>query len=136
MELKTVQDLRNHLGIPTEDVLLACNFCKRFLTFVELLDFDTKTLNLIWKEGHAYGCCHSCAKAVAKIEFDYFYEKTVVGREIETECRSLLCCIVVRCQFCLRLLDLLEKLNICGYQENFYKVRGGWKGVCRYCREI
>lgn len=136
MDLKTVQQLRSHLGIPTEDLLLACNFCKKFLTFEELLGFDSKTLNLIWKEGYAYACCFNCARTVAKVEFEYFYEKTVKGREIESHSGSLLCCIIVRCQFCLRLLDYLEKLNICGYQENFYLVRGGWKGICRYCREI
>jgi hypothetical protein len=135
MDLKTVQDLRRHLGIPTEDVLLACNFCSNFLSFLELLEFDNKTLNLIWKDGYAYGCCSRCAVAIAKLELEQFYEKSVIGREIEVDSGSLLCCVAVRCCYCLRFLDYLEKLYICSHNQQFYKVRGSWKGVCRHCRQ-
>ena len=136
MDLKTVQDLRRHLGIPTEDVLLACNFCSKFLSFLELLEFDNKTLNLIWKDGYAYGCCSRCAVAIAKLELEQFYEKTVIGKEIESESGRLLCCVAVRCCYCLRFLDYLEKLYICSNNQQFYKVRGSWKGACRHCRQV
>lgn len=133
----SVQELRRQLDIPLEDILLLCNFCQAFLTFEELLQFDAKNLNLIWKDNYAYACCCACAKQVAAIEATYFYEYSVQGKDaIERESGSLLCCLTVRCKCCLRHLDYLEKLAVCASGIPFDKVRGAWKAVCRFCTEI
>nr|AYA94278.1 MAG: E6 protein [Human papillomavirus] len=133
---RTVQELSASLQVPVGDLLLKCKFCERFLCLIELLQFDYKALQLIWIDDFAYGCCSSCAYASAAFELKNYLEKFVIGREIEQETGQGIGFIVIRCVFCLKRLDLLEKLDICCRHQHFYKVRGNWKGVCRHCGSI
>lgn len=131
---QSVAGLASLLDIPVEDVLLPCNFCGKFLTFLELQEFDAKILTLIWKEHLVYACCRCCCTASGFFEFQHFYEQSVLGRDIETVANKTIFEIVVRCHQCLRLLDQIDKLDICGRRQHFHKVRGGWRGRCRFCK--
>ena len=125
----TVQQLSDKLTVPVVDLLLPCNFCNRFLTYLELRQFDYKNLQLIWTE-------EDLAYASAQFEFQQFYQVTVYGREIEQEEQRPVGQIFIRCQYCLKSLDLLEKLDICCSNQPFHKVRDHWKGRCRHCKAI
>lgn len=133
---RTILQLTQHLNIPVEDLLVPCKFCKRFLTLIELLQFDYKNLQLIWHEDLVYGCCCSCAYASAAFEFKNHFEFQVVGKQIEEITQQSIGFINIRCVFCLKNLDLLEKLDNCARHQQFFKVRGNWKGLCRHCGAI
>lgn len=133
----TVQQLADTLCIPVLDILIPCRFCTRFLSYIELLGFDYKGLQLIWtEEDFVFACCSSCAHATAQYEFTRFYEHSVNGREIEIVEQKGIGEVVVRCQYCLKRLDLIEKLDVCCKHQQFHRVRGNWKGVCRHCGSI
>lgn len=134
---QTVKELGDRLCIPFEDILLPCRFCERFLPYIDLLQFDFKVLQLIWtEEDLVFACCCTCAHASAQFEFARYYERSVTGREIEQVEQKRIGLIPVRCQFCLKLLDFLEKIDICYKRQQFHKVRGNWKGRCRLCGSI
>lgn len=133
----TVQQLSDKLTVPVVDLLLPCRFCSRFLTYLELREFDYKSLQLIWtEEDFVFACCSGCAYASAQFEIQQFYQLTVYGREIEQEEQRPIGQICIRCQYCLKSLDLIEKLDICCFNQPFHKVRNHWKGRCRHCKEI
>ena len=133
----TVQQLSDKLTVPVVDLLLPCRFCSRFLTYLELREFDHKNLQLIWtEEDFVFACCSGCAYASAQFEIQQFYQLTVYGREIEQEEQRPIGQICIRCQYCLKSLDLIEKLDICSFNQPFHKVRNHWKGRCRHCKAI
>ncbi|AEM24663.1 transforming protein [Human papillomavirus 145] len=134
---QTVRELGDRLSIPIIDLLIPCRFCNRFLPYIDLLAFDYKTLQLIWtEEDFVFACCCSCAHASAQFEFTKFYEFSVIGKELEQVEHQHIGAIPVRCHYCLRLLDLLEKLEVCYTHQQFHKVRGNWKARCRHCGVI
>lgn len=130
----SIADLARLLDIPVVDLLVPCNFCFNFLTYFELCDFDSKLLTLIWKDDKVFGCCRRCSIASGFFEFQQFYQGSVIGRDIEAVEQKSIFDICVRCHHCLRLLDSIEKLDICGRQQPFHKVRDSWKGLCKFCK--
>ncbi|ATQ38133.1 E6 [Betapapillomavirus 2] len=133
----TVQQLSDKLSVPVVDLLLPCRFCSRFLSYLELRQFDYKHLQLIWtEEDLVFACCSGCAYASAQFEFQQYYQTTVYGREIEQVEQTAIGLIYIRCQYCLKALDLIEKLDICCLNQAFHKVRDHWKGRCRHCKAI
>lgn len=134
---KTVKELADTLAIPVIDLLLPCNFCNRFLSYFELLSFDYKNLQLIWTvEDLVYALCSSCAYASAQFEFIQYFQFSVEGKQIESVEHKPIGDIIIRCQYCLKKLDLVEKLGVCYKQQQFHKVRENWKGLCRHCGSI
>lgn len=132
----TIRDLANLLGIPLVDCLLPCNFCGRFLDYLEVCEFDYKKLTLIWKDYSVYACCRLCCSATATYEFNVFYQQTVLGRDIELATGLSIFQIDIRCHTCLSFLDIIEKLDCCGRGLPFHRVRNAWKGVCRQCKHF
>lgn len=133
----TIQHLSDKLTVPIEDLLVPCRFCNRFLTYLELRQFDYKFLHLIWTdEDFVFACCGGCAFASAQFEYQQYYQGTVYGREIEQLEQKPIGDIPIRCQYCLKFLDLIEKLDICCLNQAFHKVRNHWKGRCRHCKAI
>lgn len=132
----TIRELAELLDIPLEDCLLPCNFCGKFLDLLEVLDFEKKRLTLLWKDYSVAACCRCCCVATATFEFNEYYQQTVLGRDIELATGRSIFEIDVRCQSCLALLDIIEKLDGCGRGRPFHRVRGGWKGLCRLCKHL
>lgn len=132
----TICGLAKLLEIPLDDCLIPCNFCGNFLTHLEVCEFDEKRLTLIWKDHLVFACCRVCCSATATYEFNQFYESTVLGRDIEQVTGKSVFDIDVRCYTCMKFLDSIEKLDICGRKRPFYLVRGSWKGICRLCKHF
>lgn len=132
----TIKGLAEALGIPVIDCLIPCNFCGNFLNYLEACEFDYKRLSLIWKGYYVYACCRVCCGATATYEFNQFYERTVLGRDIELASGLSIFDIDIRCQTCLAFLDVIEKLDCCGRGLPFHKVRNAWKGICRQCKHF
>lgn len=132
----TIKELADLLDIPLVDCLIPCNFCGKFLDFLEVCDFDKKQLTLIWKGHFVTACCRSCCAATATFEFNEFYQQTVLGRDIELATGKSIFDLKIRCQTCLSFLDTIEKLDSCGRGFPFHKVRDKWKGICRQCKHL
>lgn len=132
----TIQGLAKALGIPFIDTLIPCNFCGKFLDYLESCEFEAKKLCLIWKDYRVYACCRVCCGATATFEFNQYYQQTVLGRDIELASGRSIFEIDVRCYTCLAFLDIIEKLDCCGRGLPFHKVRNAWKGVCRQCKHF
>nr|AYA94166.1 MAG: E6 protein [Human papillomavirus] len=132
----TIKELADLLQIPLVDCLVPCNFCGRFLDFLEVCEFDKKQLTLIWKDYFVSACCRSCCVATATFEFNEYYQQTVLGRDIELATGKSIFELKIRCQTCLSFLSTIEKLDSCGRGFPFHKVRDGWKGVCRHCKHL
>lgn len=132
----TIKELADLLEIPLVDCLVPCNFCGRFLDFLEVCEFDKKQLTLIWKNYFVSACCRSCCVATATFEFNEYYQQTVLGRDIELATGKSIFELRIRCQTCLSFLSTIEKLDCCGRGLPFHKVRDGWKGVCRHCKHL
>ncbi|ABM67065.1 E6 [Macaca fascicularis papillomavirus 1] len=124
------------LGLQLQELSLPCNFCGNFLSVSELLELEEKGLQLIWKGDFVYGCCRCCCVATATYECMAFLEDTILGSDIEEREGKPIAEISIRCQNCLRRLDLIDKLDIVGRNELFHKVRGRWKGLCRQCKTL
>lgn len=134
---RTVRELADTLSIPLIDLLLPCTFCNRFLSYFELLNFDHKDLQLIWTvDDLVFALCSSCAYASAQFEFSRYFQFSVTGKDIEKVENKIIGEIVVRCQYCLKKLDLVEKLSTCYKHQSFHRVRNRWKGLCRHCGSI
>nr|UXX42009.1 MAG: E6 [Gammapapillomavirus sp.] len=115
------------------DVTLKCIFCKFNLDLVELASFHHKRLSLVWRDAFCFACCTKCLKLSAWYESQNYYCCSVkselisglVGKPVED--------IIVRCMFCMQLLDFMEKFDHVTRGEPFHLVRGSWRGSCRNC---
>lgn len=132
----TIKGLSESLGIPFVDCLIPCNFCGKFLDYLEACEFEVKKLSLIWKDYCVFACCRVCCGATATYEFNQFYQQTVLGRDIELAAGRSIFEIDIRCQTCLAFLDIIEKLDCCGRGLPFHRVRNAWKGICRQCKHF
>lgn len=130
----SISDYAGALDIPIEDCLVPCTFCDEFLDFRDLIAFDCKGLQLLWKDFHVYGCCIECSKKSARAELDYFYEFSVTVEGLLHREQKCLESILVRCGFCLKKLSFLEKVHTSQSGLGlFHRVRNSWKGICWSC---
>ena len=115
------------------DVRLQCVFCKRFLCLQELADFHVKHLSLIWKGCSCYSSCSNCLKLIARYEFENHCQCTVKSDLFEDVVNKKLKDVIVRCLYCYKLLDFIEKFDCCCRGLDFSLVRGHWRNCCRIC---
>ncbi|ALP46945.1 E6 protein [Cervus elaphus papillomavirus 2] len=129
---RTIRAYAAFLKIPFEDCLVQCRFCNKFLDFLELCGFEDKRLQLIWRDSFVYGICACCAKENACKELSEYYEFSLTLKDLLKK-RVHLGDLIVRCLRCLRLLSYLEKLDLLSERKPVHRVRGSWRGVCRFC---
>lgn len=109
----TVSDLCASLGIPYTGLLVACNFCRRTLTSVELVFFDHAECKLLWKNDCPLAICYLCLKMLAKFEYLLFYKNTTDVVKAEQMLRKPITEFKIRCLLCLRRFqpDEVEQLR-------------------------
>ncbi|ALX18463.1 E6 protein [Rusa timorensis papillomavirus 1] len=125
--------LAERLGVSPEDLLISCRFCCWFMTFEDLMHFDWKGLQLIWRNGNVFGCCRGCSRIVAYEEHQQFCTHELLGADLIDLVKVPLHLIFIRCVQCLKQLSFAEKLDIIARNDKFCCIRGAWRGRCRVC---
>nr|AYA94734.1 MAG: E6 protein [Human papillomavirus] len=129
----SLDDYCRHFNCSFFDLRIRCIFCRHFLDLIQLADFHSKTLSLVWRGCECFACCTNCARLSAKFEFESYYRCSIPAVIIEDIVKQKLHQLIVRCYLCLRLLDTVEKYDSVCRGDSFHLVRQGWKGICRIC---
>lgn len=122
------------LGISFFDVSLKCVFCNCKLSLQDLASFDSKCLSLIWKNNECFASCTLCLRLSARYEREKYTQCIVKGCMLETLTATPLCELIIRCKYCYRKLDYVEKIDCCVGDLPFSLVRSQWRNCCRLCR--
>lgn len=141
METLRPTDLKSYctiFGIDFFELHLQCIFCNCYLSLVDLADFYTKCLCLVWRIGKAHACCAKCLCLSAKCELERHVQCSAKVVNLHSLTNKPLCELKLRCCQCLALLDLQEKCDLVARGKDAYLVRGNWRAPCRKCidREI
>lgn len=120
-------------NIALSDLRLRCVFCNYYLSPQQLFSFYQKHLCLIWKNFNCFACCLPCIRLAARFEQENYTQCAVDCGSLETFLGVSINIVKIRCLFCLRLLTVLEKRDCISKKEQFYLVRGRWRGCCREC---
>lgn len=128
-----LQEYCNYFNLDKSTVTLPCIFCRNNIDSLQLAIFEQRQLSLVWRGNNCFAACVSCLSNVAAFERNKYFQCTVKGEYIEFFTRTPLQNLIVRCLFCMWLLSGDEKIELIACGENFYLVRGSWKGICRKC---
>nr|QZE11844.1 MAG: early protein 6 [Ailuropoda melanoleuca papillomavirus 5] len=129
----SVRGLVSFTKTPAIDFLLPCNFCLSFLTNLEKALFDLWPLELLWRNGCAFGCCQRCIRLYGRQERAHFFERQISGQELKEKFGADLSKIFARCECCLKKLTEEEKLQ-CDIENLFIIVKGRVRGKCNLCK--
>ncbi|ATQ38476.1 E6 [Gammapapillomavirus 22] len=116
------------------ELKLSCLFCKHELSLQDLAGFATKILSLVWREDKCFGCCSMCLRLSAKFEREKYTQCEVQGYMLENLLNVPLSDVLVRCLYCFRRLDYIEKVDCCAANLPFSLIRSHWRNCCRLCR--
>lgn len=128
----TVKGLCRATGAAFVDFLLPCTFCSRFLTNLEKCLFDAWPLQLQWKDGCVFGCCQKCIRQCGYLERTCYFQRQLSETEVQN-LEGQLTESLVRCQGCLKTLQLPEK-KVCCAAKDLNVIRGQVRGYCDLCR--
>ena len=128
-----LDDFCKHFKLSLFDVSLQCIFCGFFLDTQQLASFYRKRLSLVWRNNICFACCIQCTRVSARHEFERYLRRSVSSALIQDVLKKPLNEIIIRWHGCMKLLDLVEKVDTVCRGDNFYLVRNGWKGLCREC---
>ncbi|AGS08604.1 E6 [Rangifer tarandus papillomavirus 2] len=129
---RTVREYACALAIDFDAAVVWCKFCGNSLNYCDLSNFDEKRLCLIWRNLKVYGVCSSCLKDSAKLESEWFYQRSEVAAELHRQ--GKLVGLKTRCVHCYRLLSYAEKLCLVAEHRLVHYVRGGWRALCKFCK--
>lgn len=116
------------------NVKIPCLFCNFDLSLVDLAGFVNKVLSLVWRGNKCFACCIKCLKLSAKFERENFMRCTVSGEALEYLLKEPLSQIIIRCLYCYKRLDFIEKIDCCYAELPFCLIRCHWRNCCRHCR--
>lgn len=122
--------------VPLEKLSISCVFCNCTLKPQDLFAFSIKKLQLIVKKKFFFACCSFCLECSAKFERINHYQCSSDALFLQHLTGKNLFGLTVRCMFCLKLLDSIEKLAYSEKGYKFHLIRGWWRGCCRFCSEI
>lgn len=115
------------------DLRLKCIFCKFTVELPELAEFYSKGLSLVWKDNICYACCKRCILLSARFELENYSYYSVLISQLSEAVHIPLKDIILRCQYCYRKLDFIEKIDCKARGERATLVRGHWRACCRHC---
>lgn len=130
----SIDEYCKKLDVSFFDVKIPCLFCNFDLSLLDLAGFVNKVLSLVWRNNKCFACCTLCLRLAAKYERENYMRCIVTGRALEHLVKEPLSQIIVRCLYCYRKLDYIEKLDCCFADLPFYLVRYYWRNCCRNCR--
>lgn len=132
----TVQTFCEFYGCTLETANIPCLFCHCILPFQDLCAFSTKCLNLVLRQYTFHAACTNCLRLSAQFEQNNYYQCTTSSCFLESLCGSHISNINIRCVFCMKRLDTIEKLDCLERGEDFHLVRGIWRSSCRLCKKL
>nr|AYA93733.1 MAG: E6 protein [Human papillomavirus] len=115
-----------HLSVP-------CIFCFHHINLQELAAFYLKQLSLVWRADQCFACCEACLKLSAKFERENYFQCAARTSVLEGLLKQDLKSIIIRCMYCCRLLDTIEKYDSLYRDDLLCLIRGKWRGTCRLC---
>ncbi|CAF05702.1 E6 protein [Human papillomavirus 95] len=129
----TLDEYCRRFDISFFDLRLPCIFCFHPVDLAELASFYIKKLSLVFRGSCYYACCSQCLRLSAKFEQENYFQCSVYATGLEDLVGQKIRDICVRCLCCLKLLDIVEKLDLLYSGEVCYLIRGLWRGYCRNC---
>lgn len=130
---RSILALAEHLRVSPEELVIVCRFCSWPLTWEDLMSFEWKCLQLLWRNGQAFGCCRGCCRMLAFQEHKQFCQREIRGPDLLNLLRLPLHLIFIRCVRCYKVLSYAEKLHIYTSNAVYCCVRGCWRGLCLVC---
>nr|WJJ59277.1 MAG: E6 protein [Arctocephalus gazella papillomavirus 1] len=131
---KTIQGLLTTFELPLDSLLLSCVYCHCALTRRDLILFDYRSLNLVWRKGLVYGVCDPCLRGAAKVQLWRHFVRSVFVSTLETEQGTAIGDLSVRCAGCFKYLGEEEKLLMVEDRRRVHQIGEHWRGVCIRCR--
>lgn len=129
----TVDEYCRRFNTSFFDLRLHCIFCSHIVPLQEIAGFYVKRLNLIWKGECCYACCAKCLTLSAKFELENYTQCCIDAVKVEDLLNQKIKDVPMRCLVCVKLLDVVEKLDCLYKNELLFLVRGRWRGPCRDC---
>lgn len=133
---RTILEFARERGVPGYTVALPCAFCFCSLTLLDKINFETKRLSLIHKNGLTFGCCKSCVPTCAFMEQNLFYCRTTSVLQACVHFQKQLPDLDIRCNCCLKPFTLNEKKDLYTSLSPVIWVRNntGLRAKCSICR--
>ena len=128
-----LDDFCRRFDISFFDLHLTCIFCSHTVDLQDLASFYLKKLSLICRGGCYYACCSECLRLSARFEQENYFQCSIKAVNLEEVAQRKIKEICIRCVCCLRLLDIVEKLDLLYSDQACYLIRGLWRGYCRNC---
>lgn len=132
----TLESYCNYFRVSFFDLKLKCIFCKFVLSTLDLAAFHVKELSVVWRKNEPFLCCTACLRLTAQFEKENYLICTARSDLLSGLLGKPLSDIVIRCQYCFKLLDYAEKLRHLYNNADFLLVRGLWRGDCRNCKQV
>lgn len=129
----SLEEYCRRFNISFFDLRVPCIFCLHPVNLQELAAFYLKRLSLIWRADRCFACCELCLKLSAQYERENYFQCAVYTSVIEGLLNQELRNVIIRCMFCCRLLDTIEKFDSLYRDDVLCLVRGKWRGTCRHC---
>lgn len=120
-------------GISFFCLKLKCIFCGKWVSLTELAEFFEKHLSLVWKNNVCHACCLKCLCLSARYETEHYFQCACEVENLSALLNKSLDEIIIRCYFCLALLDLPTKCDLIARKKPACLVRGHWRAPCRQC---
>nr|AYA94835.1 MAG: E6 protein [Human papillomavirus] len=115
------------------ELTLKCLFCNFVVSLPDLASFHCKQLALVYRNNIAFAACSQCLRLSAAFETQRYYTCSIRAGLLSDVIGRHLSDIPIRCEYCLQLLDYIEKFD-CIYRSGyFHLVRGNFRGCCRNC---
>lgn len=123
-------------GITLFNLALPCVICKNIVRLTEAAEFHEKSLAVLWKNRRPHLACRVCLSALAKFEQDNFYTDSIRAQDLAASIGTPLLGILIRCNFCMRLLSHSEKADLLANNCPVHRVRQHFRAPCRFCKQI
>lgn len=123
----------NYYNLSFFKLQLKCIFCKCILTPVDLALFFVKKLSIIWRSNESFACCNSCLHLSARYESERYFQCSCKVEILHELIEKPLHDVVMRCYYCLTLLDIGEKCDLVARNKEAVLIRGHWRAPCREC---
>nr|AYA93937.1 MAG: E6 protein [Human papillomavirus] len=123
----------NYFEIEFFDLKLPCIFCRGICNLVDLAQFFEKRLCIVWRRNLAFACCEKCLLLCAKYESEHYCVCSIKAEHLHGLIRQPLQDVVLRCNYCFRLLTSSEKVDLVTADRYCWLVRGHWRAICSGC---
>lgn len=131
-----VKDYCSYFEINFLDLSLPCIFCRFRCNIVDLAQFYSKQLRLIWRNNIAFACCEKCLKLCAKYEFEQHCVCSVRAEHLHGLIRVPMDQVLLRCTYCFAVLTASEKVDLVAGSRYVWLIRGYWRAMCSKCRQL